>query len=308
MTLLTTTTGDAAMIDTEIAALQAQKKGIEDRIRLLRTRRNSLSRLCGLAPEVLYWIFTQIIDDRDMQNTDIGDALGVSSRGYNGSFRSMRAWWALSVTCTYLRAFAIASPLLWASVNLNGHLDWIHLLVERARHVSLSLQYFEGCTPTAFVTEPDDSHMRRELLLELSRRARHIIVYTADAQTRTCFEECLSIDNRSLQSLVYRTHGPAPIVLSSIYAATQAMSTLTHLDVGMIGLSSAPPELPVLSSLKIGESLFPEHVVGWLQRVPSLKELYIEDRVRESLTAMIQRKGAPLVVLARLEILCAPLT
>jgi hypothetical protein len=148
-----------------VSSIDAEIDMLKERIRRLRTRRNTHSPLFRLLPDILHQTFADLGEADDSGEDDPWHFIR------RDSFACNRHWWALSTTCAHLRAFAIASPLLWARVDLTRSGEEVQMSLDRAGTAPLSL----CCNETYHKTlSPDNFERLRALIWQPRCQIREI--------------------------------------------------------------------------------------------------------------------------------------
>jgi hypothetical protein len=119
-------------IDISIESLLDEVARIQDRIRDLRTRRNSLMPIYRLPPELLIRIFYFYQDSDIIQEKEIIFSLPARC------FPAVN-WVRVTFVCRHFRDTALKERGLWSSIDLGWPIELIHACVERSEENYLNL-------------------------------------------------------------------------------------------------------------------------------------------------------------------------
>jgi hypothetical protein len=286
--------GDAPSIDAEISSLQAQIGHTEEQIRWLRTRRNACSPLCSLPFDVLHIIF-QLLAPSSPESDRDADVL-LFTHEFSAERTEFWPFMGLAAACTRLRAFAIATPLLWHRADL-GHRssEWVALCVARAGSVPLSLRCDRRTMGTL------DPPAIQSLTRQIQARVRDIRLWNCADTIGFAFEDTFRSEDASFRSISYSPGLSHEFTLSKRAFSLPARSSLTSLELAYTRIGPEPPHLPHLLSLKLAyECSGFEHIAHLLQNCPQLERL----NVRGFEPVSIHHDGPP-IALDHLRVLIA---
>jgi hypothetical protein len=243
-------------IDDELAALK-------ERMRSLRTRRNSLSPISSVPPEILGAIFVHHVQQTQLLHAP--DTPAVLS------------WLKIGHVCHHWREVTLGTPELWATPFLNS-LRATEEMLSRSKMVPLKLKtgrrYRMDCVQKTLV------HIER--LQEVSLPFfNHVF---ENGATYRCIAEFLdklsSCSAPKLQSLLFEVgfqQTPRIVIPSSFPAPNLRSLQIKHCDLSWA--SSVLTGLTVLSIKNLSPECLPtlDQLISALRRMPALHTLELED-------------------------------
>ncbi|KAG2132780.1 hypothetical protein DEU56DRAFT_812004 [Suillus clintonianus] len=245
-------------IDDEIVAL-------EERMRALRIRRNSLSPISSLPPEILGAIFVHHVQQTQLLYQDNPEAPAILS------------WLNVGHVCRHWREVTLGTPELWSAPFLNSSQATEEMLV-RSKMAPLKLRagsrYRMDCVQMALM------HIERLQEISLNLSPGGSTTYVTHHCITELLYKLLSCSAPKLQSLALEVgHGQTPrIAIPTSFPAPN----LRNLQINHCDLSWASSFLTGLTVLDI-KNLSPEclptldQLISALRRMPALHSLTLED-------------------------------
>lgn len=238
------------MIDEEIESYQ-------EKIRALRTRRNTLVLIAQLPPELLLMIFQFL---QALHSHELYSSL------------NRRKWITLSHVCTHWRRVSLESPNLWSHIDIDSHTgshNWVKLFLGRSRMTLLTLSAMITPISHDLVRAPltNMGRMRQLLLYPESEVGESLldILETHQAPLLERFEMnyTLMADSNRLPDRLFAGHHPSLRKLSLVHCNFSwnlpPLENLEHLEI------RALPNL--------GPSLF--QLASILRNTPNLEQLNV---------------------------------
>jgi hypothetical protein len=240
-------------IDDELVAL-------EERMRALRTRRNSLSPISSIPPELLSTIFVH-----HAQQTQLL---------YNPDNPDILSWLIVGHICRHWREVALGTPELWATPFLNS-LQATDEMLARSKMAPLNLRI--GWRYRVDTIQKALMHTERLQVVSLP-------FLRGDTAGRRCINEFInklsSCSAPKLQSLtleVGEKQTPRIAIPISFPAPNLCNLQIKHCDLSWA--SSALTGLTVLNIKKLSPECLPtlDELISALRRMPALHTLALED-------------------------------
>jgi hypothetical protein len=247
---------EATKIDEHVARLQAQACA-------LRTKMNSLTPLCGLPAEVLGHILGGVMQHSRGQDGQDWPTSPIRRHGTE--------WLAFIGTCRRIRALALATPMIWADLDVGSRAEWKTLCTTRAGSCALAISYYGHRLSPPFAEAELD---------ELLHRAAHVHVRDAriptDLAITRYFLEVMQHPPNGLRTFAYYTYGsftlPNGFLLGAGPTLTRLALTRAH-----IPALSQDVSFPQLAFLTLSRAQFdvPEHLLTLLHKCPLLEHLHL---------------------------------
>jgi hypothetical protein len=247
---------EATKIDEHVARLQAQACA-------LRTKMNSLTPLCGLPAEVLGHILGEVVQHSRGQDGQDWPTNPIRRHGTE--------WLAFIRTCRRIRALALATPMIWANINIRSRAEWKTLCAARAGRCALAISYYGNYNSPPFA-EADWE--------ELLHRAAHVHVrdvrIPTDLAIPRYFSAAMQHPPHDLCTFAYYTRIVFTLSAGFLLGAGPTLTRLA-LTRALIPAVLQDVSFPQLAYLTLSRAQFdaPEHLIMLLHKCPSLEHLHL---------------------------------